>query len=154
MYERYTEQALNLMRDAQIIAKEWKHDAVGTQHVLLAMLERRSSYPCMLIDKFCKGGSDLVKKDVEDHLSRGLPRALPEELPTSPRLVQASGYAMECARSLDVNRVDEEHVLYGLARAEEGIAYMALSSLGMDHEILHQELLDAQARKAPSRASK
>jgi ATP-dependent Clp protease ATP-binding subunit ClpC len=51
-------------------------------------------------------------------------------------------YAIEEARNLNHNYVGTEHLLLGLLREEEGVAFHVLRNLGVDTEVLREDLAE------------
>lgn len=49
MHVKFTERAQNTLRLAQLAAKDLRHDYVGTEHLLLGLIEEKTSLACAVL---------------------------------------------------------------------------------------------------------
>lgn len=140
-FDRFNEQARDVMKLAQEEARSFQHNYIGTEHLLLGLVRQEKSVAAQGLVSL---GVDLsrVRKDVEYIIGRG-DRAVPNEIGFTPRAKKAIEFAVDEARRLNHNYVGAEHVLLGLLREGEGIAADVLERLGVDLEKARMLLVQA-----------
>jgi hypothetical protein len=120
-----------VMRLAGQEAGRFRHDYIGTEHLLMALLRM---HECAAAKALAARGIDLrhVRLESERVVHPG-PEGLhlPRVLPLTPRARQALRHAVEAADALGKADVDTGHVLLGLVREGEGLASQVLRSLGV-----------------------
>jgi len=134
MYDRFTDRARKVMLLANEAAGQWKHEYIGTEHILLGLVEEGSGVAGFVL-KHLGLDLDAVRREVETVLIEGpdLTRArwLPRKLPQTPSAKRVIEHAMDQARGLGHHYVGTEHMLLGLLRVEDGIAAQVLTSMGV-----------------------
>ena len=68
MFERFTTQARAVIDDAQRCARELGHHYVGTEHLLMALLERPAGIPSAVLGD-AGLTTERVRSDIEAYLS-------------------------------------------------------------------------------------
>ena len=134
MYKRFTDRARKLMQLANQEAQRLDHEYVGTEHILLGLVNEDSSVAASVLKNL---DVDLrsVRIEVEKIVQSGpeLVRiALAPPLPLTPRAKKVIKYAREEARNLNNDYVGTEHVLLGLLREEQGVAAQVLRGFGIE----------------------
>jgi hypothetical protein len=84
-----------------------------------------------------------LREHIEKHLPSGPDMVTMGKLPQTPRVKQALEAAVEEARALGHDFVDTEHLLLGLLRVPEGVAYQTLVNLGLTLEAVREEVRKA-----------
>jgi ATP-dependent Clp protease ATP-binding subunit ClpC len=132
MFERYSEHARSVMSKARQEAQNFKHDHIGTEHLLLGLLEVKNGIAAKVL-----GHRDVnlahAKEQVEKLATQG-DGAVDGEYDTMPRtkhVQEALDYAVEEARQLKHNWIGTEHLLLGLLYENEGIGAQVLKNLGL-----------------------
>jgi ATP-dependent Clp protease ATP-binding subunit ClpC len=130
MYERFTDPARQSMQLANKVAQRYRHEYIGTEHILLGIVEERSGLAVKVLQSL---NVDLqkIRVEVEMIVQSGPDMVTMGKLPFTPRAKNVVGYAMEEARNLNHNYVGTEHLLVGLLREQEGVAGQALMNLGV-----------------------
>ena len=94
--------------------------------------------------KILKGFGVDVKKlrqQIETVVKRGLgPSTCSYEIPRTPRAKKVIKLAIEEAQALNHNYVGTEHMLLGLLRETDGIAYQVLKKLGVRYTQVRSEI--------------
>jgi len=141
MFERFTNRARKVMALANQEAQRFKHEYIGTEHILLGLVKDGSGVGATVlknldvdIKKLCLEVEKLVKSS-PDTVTLG-------KLPQTPQAKKVIEYAIEEARSLNHNYVGTEHIQLGLLRESEGIAAQVLMNLGLKLEDVRQEVLN------------
>jgi ATP-dependent Clp protease ATP-binding subunit ClpA len=132
MYERFTDRSRNVMRLANEEAQRFRHEYVGTEHILLGLLNDGSGVAANAL-KNLQVDFRVVRRDIERIIQTGVgdARLGMGKLPLTPRSKKAIEYSMEEARALNHNYVGTEHLLLGLMREEEGVAAQVLMNIGL-----------------------
>jgi ATP-dependent Clp protease ATP-binding subunit ClpC len=139
MYERFTDPARKSMQRANQVAQRYRHEYIGTEHILLGIVEEGSGFAVTILKSLnvdlLKIGSEVEKivQSAPDEVTWG-------KLPQTPRAKKVIEYAMREARDLSHNYVGTEHLLAGLVREQEGVAGRVLKGFGVRLEEVRQEV--------------
>lgn len=141
MFERYTENAREVISHARQEAQNLGHDHVGTEHILLGLVEVKEG----------------VAADVLSHLAVDLPHVKQQvaelgkraegegfDCATLPRTNHAQTViddAVKEARALKHNNIGTEHLLLGLLYENEGTGAQVLRNLGLKLEDVREKVL-------------
>jgi ATP-dependent Clp protease ATP-binding subunit ClpC len=139
MYERFTDRARKVMQLANEQAKHLNHEYIGTEHILLGLVEEGSGVAANVLKNL---DVDLhkIRFEVEKILLSAPGKAKVRKLPQTPRAKRVIELAMEEARNLRHNYVGTEHLLLGLIREEEGVAAQVLKNLGLKLDDVRNEI--------------
>ena len=131
MYEKLTPRMEQIIKLSQQIARDYEQDYVGTEHLLLAILQDGEGLGALLLHDLgidlarAKNAVDkLIKNSLEDTWVFG-------RLPGTPHFRNVMAHAIEEARQLESKLVCSEHLLLALAREEGSVAHAALAELGL-----------------------
>ncbi|SUP41482.1 ATP-dependent Clp protease ATP-binding subunit [Veillonella criceti] len=128
MFERFTDGAQRALGIAQKKAQEFGHDYVGTEHLLLGLLEESNSVASKALHSLGledKAAEDAVLAAVGRGNSRG------NELYMTPRTKRVIQLAVEIANRMQHNYVGAEHVLLGILQDGGGVAVAVLHEFGI-----------------------
>jgi len=130
MFEKLSPHMESIVKRSQEIAREYEQDYVGTEHLLLAILQEGAGLGAQLLLKM---GIDMartraavdkfVQASKEDTWVFG-------RLPGTPHFRNVMARAIEEARQFESKTIGSEHLLLALAREEGSVAQAALDSLG------------------------
>lgn len=136
----FTDPARNVMTLANQEAARLNHDYIGTEHILLGLVEEQDSVAATVLKDL---GADLPKVRVEvEKLVKGGPDKLSmEQRPQTPRAKMVIEYAMDKANNLNHKYVGTEHLLLGLLDIQDGIAAQALLNLGLKPDTVRAAVL-------------
>jgi Uma2 family endonuclease len=130
MYERFTDRARKVMLLAEMEARRFHHEYIGTEHILLGLIQEGSGVGANVLRHF--GITFLrVRQEVEKIIHSGPPVVVRGKRPLTPRARRVIEYATEEADELNHKHVGTEHLLLGLLREEEGVAAQVLMNLGL-----------------------
>ncbi len=122
------------VRRALALAREesskLQHDFVGTEHVLLGLLDLGTD-PAILILEQCGGNPAGIRVQVLESIRKGRSTIALAELPYTSRAKRALEFTMEAAAELRDAYVGTEHLLLGLIREEKGVAAQVLAHQGV-----------------------
>lgn len=141
MFNRFTERARKVLLLAKEQARRFNHDYIGTEHILLALVSEQEGVAAAVLQNL---GTDLntVKQEIEKLLQPGGQTQVLGELPFTPRAKKVLELAADEARSMGHNYIGTEHLLLGLLREQEGIAFQVLFSLGLELSAVKRAILE------------
>jgi hypothetical protein len=157
LYAAFTGQARRAVLLAHREAHRFGHDYVGTEHVLLGVLQENSGRVASLLQTFAVS-VEAVRRELERSVRHGPEVPVGAKLPLTPPARRALQFAPEEARRLHHDRVGPEHLLLGVLHEPEGEASQVLLGLGLDLDRLREETLklppaeDHDAMLQPARA--
>jgi Clp amino terminal domain, pathogenicity island component len=128
--DSFTESGRRIIANAHLQAYAHRSDHVGTEHVLLALINADNE---TVADALRDAGlvPDDVRRRVEEEIgSAQEPRAA--HLPYSPHAKRAFSASQRAAQSQDENLIDAAHILYGLLSQRDSAAARFVSDLGVD----------------------
>src|SRR3954469_135325 len=129
MFERFTNRARQSVVLAQVEAREFSHDYIGTEHVLLGLLREGEGMAAVTLRRLGIGVG-IVRTEVEAIVGRG--SGSPEgHIPFTPRAKKVLELSLREAIQLGHNYIGTEHVLLGLVREGEGVAAQVLVKRGL-----------------------
>ena len=131
MIERYTEGAKRALVIAQEKAIEFKHNYVGTEHVLLGLVEEEKSVSARALAALGIKGKEL-EAEVVAVVGKGTHSG--GQLQMTPRTKHVLNLAQEAANSRGHNYIGTEHILLGLLSDGGGVAMQLLVSKGIRPE--------------------
>ncbi|HLC40994.1 MAG TPA: ATP-dependent Clp protease ATP-binding subunit [Methylomirabilota bacterium] len=140
MFERFTERARRVIILAREEAGRFRHDFVGTEHILLGLIRDGEGIATAVLQRL---GLKLetVKAEVERALA-GFPKTLTfGEVPFTPQAKRVLELSIEEARQLGHNYIGTEHLLLGIMKEGQSIAAKILEGLGARLDEVRQETL-------------
>ena len=141
MFDRFTDRAKKVMNLARQEAQRFNHEYLGTEHVLLGLVQEGSGVAANVLKQM---GVDLAKirTEVENIVKTGPSMVTMGQLPFTPRAKKVLELSLEEASNLGHNYIGTEHLLLGLIKENEGIAAQVLMNLGVKLEEVREEVLD------------
>lgn len=141
MLERFTDQARKVMQLANQHAQRMNLDYIGTEHILLGLIEVGDGLASVVLKNF-----DVylgrVRLEVEKLVKSGPEMITIGKLPQTPCAKKVIEYSIEEARGLNHNYIGTEHILLGLLRDGEGVASQVLMNLGVKIGDVRAEVLN------------
>jgi len=140
MYERFTDRARNVMQLAQQEAERFKHEYIGTEHIIRGLIIEGSGVAANVLKNL---DVDLRKIlfDLDKVVVRGPDSAIKGDLLQTPRTKKVIDYSIEEAGYLKLNYVGTEHLLLGLLRDNFGVAALLLKRQGVNLKQVRQEIV-------------
>lgn len=133
MFDRFTDHAKRVMNYARQHAQRLNHQYLGTEHILLGLLEERDCRGCTMLESLGME-PDRIRTEIEKLVKPDSNLVTMAALPFTPGAKKVLEYSMEEAGSLGSTVLGTEHVLLGLVRVTDGVASKALSACGMSLE--------------------
>jgi ATP-dependent Clp protease ATP-binding subunit ClpA len=142
MFERFTQRARHVVVLAQEEARLLDHNYIGTEHVLLGLLQERQGIAGIALTA---AGLTLeaARADVEAKVGRGKGKNKPKgHIPFTPRAKKVLELSLREALQLRHNYIGTEHILLGIMREGDGLAANILRQHGIDFLALRMRVLD------------
>ena len=141
MFERFTERARQAVVLAQGEARSLGHGRIGTEHLLLGLLQEQGGLATRILTELGVTLED-ARAEVERIVGRG-EVAHSGQIPFTPRAKRVLELSLREALSLGHDYIGTEHVLLGLVREHEGVAAQILAARDLDV----REIRDAALRR-------
>ncbi|MTD41791.1 AAA domain-containing protein [Erwinia sp. CPCC 100877] len=142
MDELFTDSAKAVLAIAQEEAKYFRHQSVGSEHLLLALVLEPNGIAGKTLRQLNADKND-IREEIEHLTGYGTVKGYPRGayLPYSPRAKQVFAYAGDEARRLGAPNIGTEHILLGLLRDEDILASRILLNLGLSLSKMRQLLM-------------
>ena len=122
------------------VAVEMESTYVGTEHLLVGIITLGQG---VAVNALLRMGVDFVsvRAEVEKESAKNKKQNKKGDITHTPRLKKVIALAGKEAKELSHSYVGTEHLLLGLLRDDEGIAYKILKNLDIDLETCRKEIL-------------
>ena len=137
-FARFTQGAKTALAYAAEFAKELGHNYVGTEHLILGILEENGPSAALLKEQGITGPA--LKEMIVQAVGKG-DYVLNENFGYTPRVKKILEVSKTVARQLGLNYIGTEHMLYALLRERECIANRLLSEMGVDYQKIQQGII-------------
>jgi ATP-dependent Clp protease ATP-binding subunit ClpC len=130
LFGRFTPRARGALANAEKLARAVPHNYVGTEHVLLGLVDEGGNLALKVLESL-----DVEPADLRTELMASLaPATEPIEghIPFTPLAKQALEFTAKEAFTLGHNYIGCEHLLLGLLATEEGLASQVLRRMGLE----------------------
>jgi ATP-dependent Clp protease ATP-binding subunit ClpC len=137
VFERFTQQARQVVFLAHAEAREFKHHYIGTEHICSGCPEE--DLAARVLDSF-----DITVEKVRAEVVRivGQGDEVPNnQLPFTPRAKKVLELALREEQSLGSNAIGTAHLLLGLLDEGEGLGARILRDLDADAEKIRSEVI-------------
>jgi len=136
----FTPRAQQVLALSRKEAERFKHNYVGTEHVLLALVALRQGVAVNVLQKLGIE-LDMLREQTVKQVGTGAEDAPMTGITYTPRVKKVLQLASKEAQALNHSYVGTEHLLLGLLREGDGVAARVLKSLDVDIERCRQEIL-------------
>jgi ATP-dependent Clp protease ATP-binding subunit ClpC len=119
-------------------ADDLRHEAVGTSHLLLALLRECSGRAMEILAALNVDREEARSRILAEFSPGGETKPLSER-PYTPSAVQALQCAMACAVEFEESELDADHLLVGLVSVNDGWAAKILEHYGVTEMRVRQE---------------
>jgi hypothetical protein len=139
MFQRFTDRARRVVVLAQEEARLLRHNYVGTEHLLLGLLQDGEGVAARALESL--GISrEAARQQVEQIIGQGQ-QAPGGHIPFTPRAKKVLELSLREALALGHNYVGTEHILLGMLREGHGVAAQVLTGLGTGHAQVRERVL-------------
>ena len=139
MFEHFNEKAIKTVVLAQEEARKTGYNLVGSEHLLLGLMEEGSSLAARtLANQGLKVKQ--TRKLIIDTIGKGGGFS-PQNIPFTPKVKTIFEQAFAEARNLDINYIGPEHILLAITNLSDTLAARIITDQGVDLQLLRTELL-------------
>ena len=140
MYQNLSKNAKAVMNLAQTIAHKEEEEYIGTEHILLAMLEYGQGTAVQVL-RACNISPESVKSQLAQLRKDSMENTwVLGRLPGTPHVKQVITFALEEAEKLQADKVGTECLLQGILREKGCLAESALQSLGLSLNMVREKI--------------
>lgn len=139
MFDKFTSKAVQVIMLAQEEARRLKHNFIGTEQIFIGLIAQDSGIAGQVL-KSAGVELETARKEVKKIIGYGKRNAGPE-IPFTPRGKFVLDYSLDESRKLSHDYVGTEHLLLGLLRVVDGVAFRVLQTLEVDINNLRQKVL-------------
>jgi hypothetical protein len=146
MVHQFTEQARRVLADAEEAARGLNHQYVGTEHILLGLMQDDSGLVARTLRAL---GTDAkhIRSEIERLVQAGPQPVSQRKLPLTPRSKLAIAFAEEESWMMHQDRIGPEHLIVGLMREPDGVAGMVLQNLGLSLPAVGKRVFEARLKQ-------
>src|SRR3954468_2462447 len=112
MFERFTEDARDVVRLAADEARDLSHARIGTEHILLAFVRKPDLRPAVVLASLGADGA-AVRAAVAQRYPRGSEPRPSGQIPFTPEAKKSLELGLREALALGHNHIASEHLLLG-----------------------------------------
>ena len=141
MFERFTDKARRVVVLAQEEARMLNHDYIGTEHLLLGLLQEGKGVGAKALEALGIT-HEAVRQQVEEVIGRGKQAPRASHIPFTPQAKKALELSLREALQIGHNYIGTEHILLGLIREADGPAAQVLVGLGADLDRVRQQVIE------------
>ncbi|MBR4343043.1 MAG: ATP-dependent Clp protease ATP-binding subunit, partial [Lachnospiraceae bacterium] len=159
MYERFTEQARQAMRIAEEISEQLGHNYMGTEHILIGLLDAEGLASKILVTNGLE--KDKLLELIDQLITPDGKVGFAEINNITPRAKAVIMKSYDVAKKFKSKEVGTEHLLFSLVTERDCIALRLLNTIGIDIRKIYMDILSAAnvnpadfRTESPLRASK
>lgn len=145
MFERFTDKARRVVILAQEEATLLSHNYIGSEHILLGLVREQDSIAGRILAEF-KVDIDGLRNVVKNLTGDASKANQQTSLPFTPRAKKIIELSLKEAIQLGHGYIGTEHILLGLLREGDGVAFEALNVLKVDFLQLRHAILEIVAQ--------
>ena len=132
LWQRFTERAKRVVIAAQEEAAHAGEPYVSPEHLMLGLVKESDSVATKVLERLGVA-APRVRQEIERQIgARGYGRLNNNDVTLDPRMKRVLDFAYDEARQSNTNYIGTEHLLLGIIREGDGIAFRTLSKLGVD----------------------
>ncbi|MFT8727264.1 MAG: ATP-dependent Clp protease ATP-binding subunit [Liquorilactobacillus nagelii] len=140
MENLFTPSARQVLVIAQEQAKDFRHQAIGTEHLLLALTIEKNGIAGKVLKQFVVTETD-VREEIERLTGYGTLKNISGYLPYTPRAKEILAKASENAQRTNAQKIGTEHLLMALLQNSDLLSSRILQSLSVDSHRMYQEII-------------
>ncbi len=145
MFEYFNEKAIRMVVLAQEEARHTGHNLVGSEHILLGLMEEGSSTASQVLE-YQGIQTNQTRQIIQEKVGKGAGFS-PANIPFTPKVKNIFEQAFQEARQLSVNHISPEHILLAIAQKTDTIAAKILVAQGINLEQLRTEIIKRLGEK-------
>jgi Clp amino terminal domain, pathogenicity island component len=143
LFSRFTERARQAVTDAQAESRSLKHNYIGTEHLLLGLMDGDG------IASKALGSLGVTKPAVRDKIVSIVgagDESPPGHIPFTPRSKKVLELSLRESLRLGHKYIGTEHILLGIVRESEGLGMQILSELKVPADAIEPKIKEILTR--------
>jgi ATP-dependent Clp protease ATP-binding subunit ClpC len=140
MFQRFTDRARRVVVLAQHEARTLGHDYIGTEHILLGLIDEGQGVAATALTSMGISLEDM-RQAVRDTAGRGAQPAESGHIPFTPQAKKVLELSLRESMQLGHDYIGTEHILLALIR-EGGGAAQLLAGAGVDLDRARQQVVE------------
>ena len=136
---KFTEKAEKAIKLAKEIAKDFKHNYIGTEHILLGLMKEDTgvAYKVLTIQGIT---AQMISDKIEEMFGVGVENEV-KMIGFTPRAKRILEVAFHEAKGHKQEYIGTEHILLAIMREPDCIAVRLLVEMGIDMQRLYNEIV-------------
>lgn len=139
MFNRFTQRAQKVLQLAQEEAIRWKHESIGTEHILLGLIREGGGIAAKALEAI-DVSPQMIESGIEELVGKGAKDVGPI-VHYTPRAKKVIELSVDESRKLGHAYIGTEHILLALIREGEGVAARVLANAGVSLNKARQQVL-------------
>lgn len=139
MFNRFTQRAQKVLQLAQEEAIRWKHESIGTEHILLGLIREGGGIAAKALEAI-DVSPQMIESGIEELVGKGTKDVGPI-VHYTPRAKKVIELSVDESRKLGHAYIGTEHILLALIREGEGVAARVLANAGVSLNKARQQVL-------------
>jgi ATP-dependent Clp protease ATP-binding subunit ClpC len=139
MFNRFTQRAQKVLQLAQDEAIRWKHESIGTEHILLGLIREGGGIAAKALEAI-DVSPQMIEAGIEELVGKGTKDVGPI-VHYTPRAKKVIELSVDESRKLGHAYIGTEHILLALIREGEGVAARVLANAGVSLNKARQQVL-------------
>lgn len=139
MFNRFTQRAQKVLQLAQEEAIRWKHESIGTEHILLGLIREGGGIAAKALEAI-EITPQMIESGIEELVGKGTENVGPI-VHYTPRAKKVIELSVDESRKLGHSYIGTEHILLALIREGEGVAARVLANTGVSLNKARQQVL-------------
>jgi len=139
MFNRFTQRAQKVLQLAQEEAIRWKHESIGTEHILLGLIREGGGIAAKALEAI-DVSPEMIERGIEELVGKGTKDVGPI-VHYTPRAKKVIELSVDESRKLGHAYIGTEHILLALIREGEGVAARVLANAGVSLNKARQQVL-------------
>ena len=135
---KFTEKAEKVIKISEDVAKEFGHNYIGTEHLLVALLREGTGVAYKILDSFGVT-EDLLLEKIEELIGFGIVENN-QMLGLTPRAKRVLETAFNESKNASYDFIGTEHILLAILKENDSIAVRLLVELNFDLQRLYMDL--------------
>ena len=149
-FARFTEGAKKALMMAGESAKAMGHNYVGTEHLVLGIMEEGDRAAKLLT---AQGVRKQAVADLVDQAVGKGDYVINDNFGYTPRVKKVLEMAKAVSRQLGINYVGTEQILFGLLRERDSVGARVLAELGVDFDKVEREIVELSTQGTTAEAA-
>ena len=139
MNNKFTERAKKVMELAEAAAQSMHHENIGTEHLLLGLLEEGKGVAARALSELKIG-----QKELRDRILAKMPTGETDQAPTglTPRMKKVMELSLWSAQQMGHGYVGTEHLLLGIMLEKDGIGAQILTEMGAEPAKVQEKVME------------